>query len=181
MKERISRNHKNPNRSFRSVTKKQAGSRGRPTNNANNNFRSLAFTESEIKELDVRISLECRSNPAASTSRSNIKDEQHTGAHPIKAEEEEANGSTEKQQIVSGCPLLTACQFSDLPLSARTRLGLEGGNFIRLTPIQSLAIPILLSGKDVMGEAETGTGKTLAFLIPVSVFTKIVWLLICTD
>ena len=35
-----------------------------------------------------------------------------------------------------------------------------------MTPIQSKSIPILLSGKDVLGAARTGSGKTLAFLIP---------------
>ena len=35
------------------------------------------------------------------------------------------------------------------------------------TPIQEQAIPLILSGKDVIGEAQTGTGKTLAFLLPL--------------
>ena len=44
---------------------------------------------------------------------------------------------------------------------------LAAAQFINLTPIQQRAIPPALEGRDVIGTAETGTGKTLAFLIPV--------------
>jgi superfamily II DNA/RNA helicase len=40
-------------------------------------------------------------------------------------------------------------------------------NFIKPTPIQSMAIPVALEGKDILGTAQTGTGKTLAFSIPL--------------
>ena len=40
-------------------------------------------------------------------------------------------------------------------------------NFIKPTPIQGMAIPIALEGKDILGTAQTGTGKTLAFSIPL--------------
>ena len=41
-------------------------------------------------------------------------------------------------------------------------------NFTKLpTPIQSMAIPVALEGKDILGTAQTGTGKTLAFSIPL--------------
>lgn len=39
--------------------------------------------------------------------------------------------------------------------------------YLRPTPIQSLAIPAILSGKDVMASSITGSGKTAAFLIPI--------------
>ena len=57
--------------------------------------------------------------------------------------------------------------FNELPLSNRTQLGLERGNYKKLTPIQSEALPLALAGKDVLGAAKTGSGKTLAFIIPV--------------
>ena len=56
--------------------------------------------------------------------------------------------------------------FTELPLSAALQQKLAAAQFITLTPIQERAIPPALEGKDVIGTAQTGTGKTLAFLIP---------------
>jgi len=56
--------------------------------------------------------------------------------------------------------------FASLPLSASTLDALATLKFTRLTQIQHLSIPPLLSGKDIIGAAKTGSGKTLAFLIP---------------
>ncbi|HTW59964.1 MAG TPA: DEAD/DEAH box helicase [Terriglobales bacterium] len=57
--------------------------------------------------------------------------------------------------------------FSELPISAALQQKLGAAQFINLTPIQERAIPPALEGRDVIGTAQTGTGKTLAFLIPL--------------
>jgi ATP-dependent RNA helicase RhlE len=57
--------------------------------------------------------------------------------------------------------------FSELPLSSTLQQKLAAAQFINLTPIQQGAIPPALEGQDVIGTAQTGTGKTLAFLIPL--------------
>ncbi len=57
--------------------------------------------------------------------------------------------------------------FSELPLCSTLQRKLAAAQFINLTPIQERAIPPALEGRDVIGTAETGTGKTLAFLIPL--------------
>ena len=57
--------------------------------------------------------------------------------------------------------------FTELPLSALLQQKLAAAQFITLTPIQARAITPALEGKDVIGTAQTGTGKTLAFLIPI--------------
>jgi ATP-dependent RNA helicase RhlE len=57
--------------------------------------------------------------------------------------------------------------FSELPLSAALQQRLVAAQFTNLTPIQQGAIPPALEGQDVIGTAQTGTGKTLAFLIPL--------------
>jgi ATP-dependent RNA helicase RhlE len=57
--------------------------------------------------------------------------------------------------------------FTELPLSAALQRKLAAAQFINLTPIQERAIPPALEGTDVIGTAQTGTGKTLAFLIPI--------------
>lgn len=57
--------------------------------------------------------------------------------------------------------------FSDFNFEPELMEGLNSMNFVKPTPIQQLAIPIILSGKDIIGCAQTGTGKTAAFLLPV--------------
>ncbi len=56
--------------------------------------------------------------------------------------------------------------FSELPLSPALQQRLEAAQFINPTPVQDQAIPPALEGRDVLATAQTGTGKTLAFLIP---------------
>ena len=56
--------------------------------------------------------------------------------------------------------------FNDLHLSADIKKAIEYMGFVKPTPIQAQAIPYILEGKDVIGQAETGTGKTAAFGIP---------------
>ncbi|HLV88207.1 MAG TPA: DEAD/DEAH box helicase [Candidatus Sulfotelmatobacter sp.] len=57
--------------------------------------------------------------------------------------------------------------FSELPLSSPLQRRLAAAQFTNLTPIQERTIPSALEGRDVIGTAQTGTGKTLAFLIPL--------------
>jgi ATP-dependent RNA helicase RhlE len=57
--------------------------------------------------------------------------------------------------------------FSELPISSYTKQHLAAASFSIPTPVQAAAIPLALAGKDVLATAQTGTGKTLAFLIPV--------------
>jgi ATP-dependent RNA helicase RhlE len=57
--------------------------------------------------------------------------------------------------------------FSELSISPSLKERLVAGRFITPTPVQAAAIPQALEGKDVLATAQTGTGKTLAFLIPV--------------
>ncbi len=56
--------------------------------------------------------------------------------------------------------------FTQLNLSNEVQRALSEMGFEEATPIQSLAIPHILAGKDILGQAQTGTGKTCAFGIP---------------
>jgi len=58
-------------------------------------------------------------------------------------------------------------QFSDLSLSKEIAKAIEQMGFEEPTPIQALAIPLIKAGRDVTAQAQTGTGKTSAFGIPV--------------
>ncbi|MDF2543786.1 MAG: box helicase domain protein [Herbinix sp.] len=57
-------------------------------------------------------------------------------------------------------------QFKDLNVIPAIQKALEKENYIEPTPIQEEAIPVILSGRDMLGCAQTGTGKTAAFAIP---------------
>jgi ATP-dependent RNA helicase DeaD len=57
--------------------------------------------------------------------------------------------------------------FDGLGLSTPVLQALEDAGYINPTPIQALAIPILLEGNDIIGQAKTGTGKTAAFTLPL--------------
>lgn len=60
-----------------------------------------------------------------------------------------------------------ALRFDTLPLDAKLLRAVADQGYATMTPIQAKAIPIVLEGRDVMGAAQTGTGKTAAFSIPL--------------
>ncbi len=57
--------------------------------------------------------------------------------------------------------------FADFDLPQQLVQGLADSGYTRCTPIQEQAIPLGLAGRDVAGQAQTGTGKTAAFLVPI--------------
>lgn len=62
---------------------------------------------------------------------------------------------------------MTATQFSDLDLDESLLDALRDMGYERPTAIQLAAIPPAMDGRDVLGSAPTGTGKTAAYLLPV--------------
>ena len=58
-------------------------------------------------------------------------------------------------------------KFSKFNLSDTLYKSLKSINFITPTPIQEKSIPIILDGNDILGSAQTGTGKTAAYAIPI--------------
>lgn len=62
---------------------------------------------------------------------------------------------------------MTNLRFDELALSDEVLKAVLDMGFTEATPIQSQAIPVALAGKDLLGQAQTGTGKTAAFAIPV--------------
>jgi len=62
---------------------------------------------------------------------------------------------------------LTDTAFTDFDLPAELMQGIEDSGFLKCTPIQAETLPVALQGRDVAGQAQTGTGKTAAFLIAV--------------
>jgi ATP-dependent RNA helicase RhlE len=57
--------------------------------------------------------------------------------------------------------------FSNLGLSSKVLEGVKAAGYLEPTPIQLRAIPLVMAGRDVIGSAQTGTGKTAAFALPI--------------
>ena len=55
--------------------------------------------------------------------------------------------------------------FADIDLGPALKRGIAEAGFVACTPIQAQALPLPLAGRDVAGQAQTGTGKTAAFLL----------------
>ena len=59
--------------------------------------------------------------------------------------------------------------FAELGLSSKVLAAIEAAGYSSPTPIQAQAIPIAVTGRDVLGIAQTGTGKTASFTLPMKV------------
>ena len=57
--------------------------------------------------------------------------------------------------------------FDNLPLTKQLRRAIDEIGFVKPTPIQEKSFPVVRSGSDVVGIAQTGTGKTLAYMLPI--------------
>src|SRR5438876_2418071 len=65
----------------------------------------------------------------------------------------------------------TGRSFATFDLPEPVAAGIRGAGFTHCTPIQEQVLPLALAGRDVAGQAQTGTGKTAAFLI--TIFTRL--------
>ena len=82
---------------------------------------------------------------------------------------EHTTGQTSGSQTASTPePALPAeIKFSDLGMSAKVQAAVDAAGYTNPTPIQAAAIPVALTGQDVLGIAQTGTGKTASFVLPM--------------
>src|ERR1700739_1507798 len=76
-----------------------------------------------------------------------------------------AAGGTDHSFMENHSQPLTDIFFDGFDLHPSLLSGLHGAGFTRCTPIQALTLPFALAGRDVAGQAQTGTGKTAAFLV----------------
>ena len=58
-------------------------------------------------------------------------------------------------------------RFDELDLNDDVRAGLDAMNFVETTPVQQQTIPVIMQGRDLIGCAQTGTGKTAAYILPL--------------
>ena len=71
-----------------------------------------------------------------------------------------------EEQVVAA-PYISKHSFSDFPIAEQLKINIAQKGYTQPTPIQDQAIPILLQERDIVATANTGTGKTAAFLIPL--------------
>jgi ATP-dependent RNA helicase DeaD len=83
------------------------------------------------------------------------------------AKQLKATGSSSPHRKEADKPPQTPPAFGGLPLSPVTLVALQRAGYERPTPVQAGLIPKALRGLDLMGQAQTGTGKTAAFAIPI--------------
>ena len=77
-------------------------------------------------------------------------------------------GARKRRAIHWGCPIvLELMSFSSLPLGPQILQAVQEAGYTEPTPIQAAAIPPILTGNDLIGIAQTGTGKTAAFVLPI--------------
>ena len=81
------------------------------------------------------------------------------------ASDPSAQAPAQADQI--GAESQSAPLFNTLPLDPKLLKAVAESGYTAMTPIQAKAIPIVLEGRDVMGAAQTGTGKTAAFTLPL--------------
>ena len=105
-----------------------------------------------LTDLNTELnSPELSATPAATTAP-------EVAATPI------ATASTVPQGVDQETPVMA---FAQLQLAAPLARAVAEMGYESMTPIQAQAIPVVLSGRDVMGAAQTGTGKTAAFALPL--------------
>ncbi len=77
--------------------------------------------------------------------------------------------SLETEDVVADVEAIveTAITFADLGLSPEVLEAVKDAGYVHPTPIQAAAIPLAMEGRDLMGLAQTGTGKTAAFTLPI--------------
>lgn len=104
-----------------------------------------------------------RKNASVSKTTSSIKDKSKQQKVPTLCKV-----STKKvPEILSAEELATVADFSQLGLSPAVCSAVKDMGYVSPTPIQSKTIPAILTGVDVIGTAQTGTGKTAAFSLPI--------------
>ena len=86
------------------------------------------------------------------------------GVSPADQTNEIASGGNESSPSSEGEQRIG---FADMDLSSDMRRSLERAGYEEPSPVQAGVIPPALDGHDVMGQAQTGTGKTAAFVIPM--------------
>ena len=112
----------------------------------------------------VRVVRECGGNEGYFANLDDCSDPKHEGL-PRKRGDPDMTGSARQKfdSVQSGKNM----SFDKLGLSDKVLQAVAASGYLEPTPIQAQAIPFVLAGRDVLGIAQTGTGKTAAFTLPM--------------
>lgn len=89
--------------------------------------------------------------------------DEKTNKKSVKKNEEKIEGKVEKIKE----EINTVIKFDELELSSNIKRALADNGYIETTPIQAKTIPHILDGKDIIGQSQTGTGKTASYGLPM--------------
>ncbi|OGI86149.1 hypothetical protein A3A01_02470 [Candidatus Nomurabacteria bacterium RIFCSPLOWO2_01_FULL_39_17] len=95
------------------------------------------------------------------------KPNRHKRNARIRGERIDFSRFVKRNQYVEEKPYVSKHSFADFPFNSQLHKNITRAGFVNPRPIQDQAIPTVLKGKDVFGMANTGTGKTAAFLLPL--------------
>jgi ATP-dependent RNA helicase DeaD len=132
------------------------------TENLNENFDARNTDSAETAEVTAPAEAEAPAAAAApvETAAAESAAPAFTEAPAPKAEETEAPAPRAEEEEEEGV------KFVDLGIDGRVLAALQDVGYEKPSPIQAATIPLLLEGRDVVGLAQTGTGKTAAFAVP---------------
>lgn len=110
-----------------------------------------------------------KSNFKRAPFKSNYKGKGHksSGGKRGRGDRIDVSRFIKKREHVEEKPYVSKHTFSDFPFNPQLHQNIAKAGYIHPRPIQDQSIPSILEGKDVFGMANTGTGKTAAFLLPL--------------
>lgn len=102
------------------------------------------------------------------------EEEELRGAETLFPSRKETTPRVAPSSIGSSDSYLSATRFDQCSISSLSLKGIKDAGYEKMTVVQEATLPIILKGKDVLAKAKTGTGKTVAFLLPsIEVVAKI--------
>ena len=116
-----------------------------------------------------------RRPPSNFQTKSILKKNTQNQTDPIKSNdpieiEDPPQPEQEQQETVSYPSIFTTSDFASLPINDHLKKALQSNNYHQMTTIQQIAIPSLLTKSNSVVKSETGSGKTLCYLVPIYEF-----------
>ncbi|HZJ03182.1 MAG TPA: DEAD/DEAH box helicase, partial [Thermoleophilia bacterium] len=131
---------------------------------------AAAEAEPEITtdEADSAAEAETEAEHVETDSESTETEDVGSSSAETESPAEEANAMHAASPDAPEEPVETPVTFQDFNLTSSVMQAIDKMGFVEPTPIQKKSLPLVLEGRDLLGQAQTGTGKTAAFGIPMA-------------